>query len=99
MVGLHALIAEGLGSIPGWETMIPKATQHTRKVKTKTKQKKTKYILYGSIYKFPPTHPYISFEIRCNESMVAKLALCLPLERVPGRNTGGLLGVVIASCK
>ena len=71
MVGLHALIAEGLGSIPGWETMIPKATQHTRKVKTKTKQKKTKYILYGSIYKFPPTHPYISFEIRCNESMVA----------------------------
>ena len=56
--------------------------------------------MYGSIYMFPPpTHTYISFEIRCNESRVAKLALCLPLERVLGRNTGGLLGMVIASLK
>ena len=49
---------------------------------------------------FPPhTHIYVIFEIRCNESVVAKLALCLPLERVLGRNTGGLLGVVIVSVK
>ena len=72
---------------------------HTAHSKSKKTNKQTKHILYGSIYMFPPTLPYMSFEIRCNESMVAKLALCLPLERVPGRNTGELLGVVIASLK
>ena len=72
---------------------------HTAHSKSKQTNKQTKHILYGSIYMFPPTYTYMSFEIRCNESRVAKLALCLPLERVPGRNTGGLLGVVIASHK
>ena len=41
---------------------------------------------------FPSTHPYVSFEIRCNESMVAKMALCLPLERVLGSNAGDFWG-------
>ena len=39
-LGLSAFTAKGLGSIPGWGTKIPQATQGGQKEKNKTKQKK-----------------------------------------------------------
>ena len=35
VVGLHALMPEGPGSIPGWETKIPQAMQHGQKKRKK----------------------------------------------------------------
>ena len=37
--GLHAFTAEGAGSIPGWETRIPQATQCGQKEKNIKKEK------------------------------------------------------------
>ena len=30
-LGLHAFTAEGLGSVPGWETMVPQLMRHGQK--------------------------------------------------------------------
>ena len=95
-LGLRALTAEGPGSIPGWGTKIPQASQCGEKIKKKKKKKSQKvHTVWFHLHNFFPLFTYKSFEIRGHNSVMEKFGMCLPLERVLRGNTrGGLLGGV-----